>query len=64
MNNNQHVKAVEIEDIRGKKQKYLVIGNNEDHTKNVVINVGEKTFNAVKELTEGKPETTKPKGGK
>lgn len=44
-----NVQAIEHTDIRGKKQKYIIIG---DVNKNVVINVGEKTFNSVKEITE------------
>lgn len=51
----QTVKAIEHTDIRGKKQKYLVIGEGLDTQ--VVINVGDKTYAAVKRLTE--PENKK-----
>jgi len=44
----QTVKAVKHADIRGKEQTYVVIGDGEGK---VVINVGEKTFNAVSKLT-------------
>lgn len=43
----QTVKAVEHTDIRGKKQKYITIG---EANKLVIINVGQKTFDAVKAL--------------
>lgn len=41
------VKAVKHADIRGKELMYLVATNG---TTEVVVNVGEKTYNAVKEL--------------
>lgn len=52
INMKTEVNAIEFQDIRGKKQKYVVIGDKLDPTKSVVINVGQKTFDLVKNLTE------------
>lgn len=41
------VAAIKHKDVRGKEQLYLKIGNDE---KNVVINIGEKTFDAINHL--------------
>lgn len=41
------VRAVEFTDVRGNKQKYIMIG---DVSKQVIINVGEKTYEGVKKL--------------
>lgn len=46
--NNALVKAVEILDVYDKKLKYIVI---ENEWGKVIISVGEKTFNNIKELT-------------
>lgn len=43
------VNTVTITDVREKKQLYLIIGEGEAK---VIINVGEKTFNAVNKLIE------------
>lgn len=43
------VKATTIKDIRGKELKYVIIG---DDANAVIMNVGDKTYNAVKALTE------------
>lgn len=49
------VKAVKHLDIKDKEQNYIVIGEAENK---VIINVGEKTYNSVKNLTDGNPKTT------
>lgn len=49
----QEVKAVLIKDIRDKEQLYLVIGEGENK---VIVNVGKKTFEAVKKLTTAEKE--------
>lgn len=50
----QHkVEAVKHTDIRGKEQLYLIIGEGE---KKVVINIGQRTFDAVNKLNNPKPE--------
>lgn len=41
------IEAKKHADIRGKEQLYLVISEGE---KKVIVNIGEKTFNAVNEL--------------
>lgn len=41
------VKVTEHTDIKGKKQKYLLIG---EPPEQVIINIGDKTFNAITEL--------------
>lgn len=46
------VQAIKHKDVRGKEQLYLKIGNDEN---NVVINIGEKTYEAVNNLN-GKSE--------
>jgi len=46
MERNTKVKCVKHTDIRGKEQLYIIVGEE----KTVIINVGEKTFNGIKEL--------------
>lgn len=43
----QEIQTKEIEDIRGKKVKYLLIGTDDNK---VIICIGEKTFNSLKKL--------------
>lgn len=43
------VKAVRHVDVREKEQLYIIVEKGE---KRIVINVGEKTYKAIKELTE------------
>lgn len=49
------VKAVKHADIRGKELLYVVITRGEDQ---LIISVGEKTYQGVKALTEGKKLST------
>lgn len=58
-NKNASVTATKLKDIRDKEQLYLII-ENENHK--VIINVGEKTFNAVERLIKNiKTEVTNEK---
>lgn len=50
------VEVLKHTDVRGKELEYLKI-TNEKTGKNVLINVGKKTYDSVKELTE--PDTQK-----
>ena len=52
------VEAIKWTDVRGKEMFYLKIKKNE---KEVLINIGEKTYNNVKEL-ENEPEQTNKMG--
>lgn len=58
------VNAIEHEDVRGKKLKYLKITNGKV---NLLVNVGDKTYEGVKNMETAKEETKKEeaeKGGK
>lgn len=46
MEKNIKVRCVKHTDVRGKEQLYIIAGEE----KTVIINVGEKTFNGIKEL--------------
>lgn len=52
------VSAVQIVDIRDNMLKYVTIENTNGGK--VVINVGNKTYNAVKEIIQGTQKTTSP----
>lgn len=47
--NGEKIKIVEFTDIRNKKQRYIMIG---DLLKEIIINIGEKNYNNLKELSE------------
>lgn len=55
------VQAIQHTDVRGKVQNYIKISNGEHH---VIINVGEKTYQAVKDLETVQELPLNTKGGK
>lgn len=59
MNNNMTVAAVKYTDVRDKEQLYVTIKNQKGEK--VVINVGNKTYDAVKKITEGELTITEGK---
>lgn len=61
MNNNAHIEPVKLKDIRDKELLYLVIRTPQGKQ---IINVGQKTYDAVNELLNPKQEKEEKKGGK
>lgn len=49
------VEAIKHKDVRGKEMLYLKL-TNEATQKEVVINIGQKTFDAVSNMTEPEPQ--------
>lgn len=52
---NAHISAIEHEDVRGNKLKYLKL---EANGKQLLVNVGTKTYNGVNELLQPREDRT------